>query len=370
MSSLTLWIVTVSAAGAAMLFAIVALVLSVRPSRRRAAAQAEGQPPAPTDEGTGRSDEVEVRRLREAAELASMLDLRALCDRVLDAGILASGAEAGAIAIESSAPAGPVVVSRRLSDAELSWLSSPLTARNDSAIITRYLYEGRTHGDERFATALLVPLRDADGEPVGNLAALWRVDLAQEADNRLHALEEVVGTAAGAIANALRFYEVSALSIRDTGTGLLDRRYFVGKLGDEVELARAGQQRFALLLVLVEGLTVVEARQGAAAADGLLTRIAERLRAELRLPEEVFRIGRAELAAFVRGGESADVQAAVNRIRRSLDDLTHDAGTTLTCAAAIADLRPDDSATSLYERADAALRGARSMQPGGVVAAA
>jgi diguanylate cyclase (GGDEF)-like protein len=374
MSSMTLWIVTVAAASAAVVFAGVALRLSLRSKPARdeepTAAPRSDTGATPAVEQPPSVDEAELRRLREVAAFTATLDLQELASRVLDTAILASGSEAGAIAVEAAEPAPPVIVARGLSEPELAWLSSPLRARNDSAIITRYLYDGRELGDERFATALLVPIRDGEGEPVGNLAALWRIDLAREADERLAALGEVVGVAAGGLTNALRFHEVSALSIRDTGTGLLDRRYFAGKLDAEVDRARRSGDRLALVLVMVDGLGAIESRRGAAEADAALARVAARLRQELVQPDEVCRLGRGELGLFVPGGESADLQGALNRLRQSLDEIAGDGSGKLGCSGAIAELRPGETTTSFYERAEAALRSARAVQTGGVVVAA
>jgi GGDEF domain-containing protein len=179
-------------------------------------------------------------------------------------------------------------------------------------MITRYLYEHPSGPEERFVTAMLVPLRDSEGEPIGNLAALWRSDLGELAEAHVHALETVAADASAAITNAMRFHEVSALSIRDTETGLHNRRYFAGQLDVEVERA---QQMGASLTLLLVGLE--ESRGASPIVGAQLIEVAELIRFELSGNGEICRMGLAELAVLVPKS-AAELQSALEQIRRRL----------------------------------------------------
>jgi GGDEF domain-containing protein len=194
-----------------------------------------------------------------------------------------------------------------------------LHAHNNSSIITRYLYDDLTGLDERIGTLVLAPLRDSEDEPIGNLAALWRSDLVEEAEVRLHALEIVASDATAAITNAIRFHEVSALSIRDAGTGLLNRRYFAGRLDAEVERAQRSSASLTLLHVGLEG-------SGAASpvVDSQLKDVAELVRFELGARGEICRVGSAELAAVMRTS-LGELRSAFEQIRRRLAERGDDA---------------------------------------------
>lgn len=346
MSSLTIWIIAISAAGAALLFGLLALVLA-RPGRGAREEQAAGS--------TAQVDDAEFDRLRIIADLATTIDLSELCGRVLTAALGTAGADAGAIAVECQAPVPSIVESVGLTSSDLEWLAHPLKAPNDSSIITRYLYEGPDGIDQRFGTALLVPLHDAQGESLGNLAALWRADLGAEADVRVRALESAVNDAAAAITNAVRFHQVSALSIRDTDTGLLNRRYFAGKLDAEVRQARASNEQLTLLLVSTE----VDDPEGAdsPAADALLVEVAEYMRFELGGSEGVYRLALAVLAVHVPASV-AELQPTLDRVRRRLAD-GGNAGGRGGGVVIAAELEYGEDATTFYERAEAALRSAR-----------
>ncbi len=290
-----------------MLFGLVALVLA-RPRHSAQAAEQEPQEAVPL---VASIRDPEIDRLRNVAGFA-VIELGELCARVLRVAFDAAGAEAVAIAVDCPEPAASIVDSSGLTSSEIDWLATSLRAHNDSSIITRYLYEHATRLDERFVTAVLVPLRDNEGEPIGNLAALWRLDLDEEAEVRMHALEAVAADASAAITNAVRFHEVSALSIRDTDTGLLNRRYFAGRLDAEVERAHQSGASLTLLLLGLE-------KPGSASPtfDAQLVEVAELIQSELRGSDDVCRVGSAELAALVPRSV-AELRVALEQIRRRL----------------------------------------------------
>jgi GGDEF domain-containing protein len=354
MSSLTLWIIAVSAAGAAVLFGLVALGLA-RPNAAAEVAEPQPQPqpqePVPV---AAPVQSPEVDRLRNVAGFAAVIELGDLCARVLRVAIDAVGAEAGAVAVDCPEPAPSVVESSGLTIGEIAWLGTSLHAHNDSSVITRYLYERTTWLDERFVTAVLVPLRDSEGEPIGNLAALWRVDLADEAEGRLRSLEAVAADASAALTNAVRFHQVSALSIRDTETGLLNRRYFAGRLDAEVERAQRSGAHLTLLLAALDG-----SRGASPVVDGQLVELAELIRGELSINDEVCRVGLAELAALVPRS-AAGVQPALEQIRRRLAE----SGNGIVVSAFELDYG-EDSATFFERAKTAAAREVR--QPTGTV---
>lgn len=310
MSSLTLWIIVVSAAAAAVVFGLLAVVLA-RPRNRSEATESE---PGEAVKVVAPTHEPELERLRNSASFAAELELAELCAHVLKVAVDAAAADAGAIAIDCSEPAESIVDSSGLTTFETDWLATSLRAHNDSSIITRYLYDGVPGSNERIGTLVLVPLRDSEGEPIGNLAALWRSDLVEEAEARLHDLEAVAADAKAAITNAARFHEVSALSIRDAGTGLLNRRYFAGRLDAEVERARQSSASLTLLHVGLE-----DSRTASPIVDAQLKEVAELIRSELSDKGEICRVGFAELAALVPTN-LAELRAALEQIRRRLAD--------------------------------------------------
>jgi GGDEF domain-containing protein len=338
MSSLTLWIVVVAAAGAAVVFGVLALALA-RPRNKSEASEQEVQE-APA--GVAPTDAPEIDRLRNVAGFAADIELGELCAHVLRVAVDAADADAGAIAVDCSEPASSILDSSGLTTSEVEWLTTSLTAYNDSSMITRYLYEHPAGPEERFVTAMLVPLRDSESEPIGNLAALWRSDLGEKAEVHLRALEAVAADASAAITNAMRFQKVSALSIRDTETGLFNRRYFAGQLDAEVE--RAHQSRASLTLLLV-GL---DESQGASPnVDSQLTEVAELIRFELSGRGEICRVGLTEIAVLVPRSV-AELGASLEGIHRRLTEGGDGA------VVNAFELDDHEDSASLFERASAA----------------
>ena len=351
-SAVTLWLVALGAASGSALLALLSLALWLRAPAPVARVDA-----APSGKATADHEVDELRRLREEAWFGRTVDLPALSSRLLDAVIRSCAPDAAAIAIRRSEPERPLIESRGLTPHELEWLEAMLAAGNESEIVTRYVRESAEDSDRQIRTVLLVPLRDADGDAVGNVSAIWRTDLEQEADARLLELTRVVGIAAGSLENALRFDAIAALSVRDAGTGLLDRRYFDGQLADAVDRTQRNGGALGLLVVSVRGLGGLGERRGSAAADSVLAQIAHRLRALLPSSGEPCRLGGGELGLVLTDGQTAEVaRTAVAELRALLNELEAGAGGSLACTGAFAELRPDDTPASLEERAEQAIR--------------
>ena len=170
MSSLTLWIIVVSAAGGAMMFGLLALVFA-RPRNRSEAADNE---PVEAVNLVAPSDEPELERLRNVASFAAEIELDELCAHVLRVaspprpltpGRSRSTARNPTLRPsirQASRPTRPTGLQRRCMRKQLV----------DHHSLS--LDDDLTGSDERIGTLVLVPLRDSEGEPIGNLAALWR----------------------------------------------------------------------------------------------------------------------------------------------------------------------------------------------------
>ncbi|MGC8834134.1 MAG: GGDEF domain-containing protein [Armatimonadota bacterium] len=81
------------------------------------------------------------------------------------------------------------------------------------------------------------------------------------------------------------------LAIRDSLTGLYDRRYFDDRLNDELVRAHRYSRPFSVLLIEVNGLRRLNNARGTAAGDAALKRIADVLGANCRSIDVVARYG-------------------------------------------------------------------------------
>jgi diguanylate cyclase (GGDEF)-like protein len=342
------WLVALGAAAVAVAFGALALVL------RKPVTKASG----------ARDEPEEVRRLRDAVAFAT-LDVETLSARLLETATLACGAEAAGIGLRLHGGRSHVDA-LGLSGSELAWLSSLLQAENETAMIMRYPTDGSDSTEDRIETALVAPCRNPDGDHAGNVAALWRHDLGGLADERLDVLVGLAEAAAGAIESAVRFQEVSVLSVLDPMTDLFNRRYFFGKLADEVERARREQHPLAVLVVEIDDFQALADRIGHPQRDAVLAQVSDRVRAISRDSDIACRLEDDELAVILPVAGSTEADELLALLRGQLGAISEG----LTSSAGVAELEPDDSAGSLYERAEQALSAAKKARRGRSVAAA
>lgn len=203
MSTLALWLVAAGAALAAAAFGALAYVL------RRTPVAAAARP---------ERLERETQQLRDAAWFAATLELDALALRVVEAGLAACEADGAAVSLRPSTDAAGAFEALHLAPAEIEWISRGLQDESDGAAIMRYPDVESQPGEERIKTAVFVPIPGLHGEPSGMLAAVWRHDLADEADRRLGVLEGVADSAWPAVDNARKYEAASrrAAAAQDT----------------------------------------------------------------------------------------------------------------------------------------------------------
>ena len=148
----------------------------------------------------------EVRRLRALATLAATLDLEELARRLVEVVVEDHGADAAAVGVRPEPAEALVVETLHLSDAETRWLGATLEAETVVASITRYVEADAVAAaaERPIGTMIVVPLGEHHGVHAGNLAAVWRRDIAGTADRRLAELERVVADLQDVLENVLR----------------------------------------------------------------------------------------------------------------------------------------------------------------------
>jgi diguanylate cyclase (GGDEF)-like protein len=235
------------------------------------------------------------------------------------------------------------------------------------AIEHSYVY-GEEHGTGAVQGALGVPLLGRNGR-IGWLGVFSRDSDVRFGDEDVRRLEELAERVAPAIENARRFREARQLADLDSLTGLHNRRYFYETLGREVDRAQRYQRRLSLVIVDVDGFKEINDRIGHLAGDAVLAEIADRIRQVVRSADIPCRVGGDEFAVIVPEVEGGQARQLVGRIQRAVSAQPIARAGRVRVSAGVADIQPNDSPTSLFERGDESLYAAKHAGKGGLAAA-
>jgi diguanylate cyclase (GGDEF)-like protein len=229
--------------------------------------------------------------------------------------------------------------------------------RETRAIELSYLYaEEQAAGAVH--EALGVPLVGRTGR-IGWLGVFSRDAKVRFDDEDVRRLEELAERVAPAIENARRFREARQLADLDSLTGLHNRRYFYETLGREVDRAQRYQRSLSLVIIDVDGFKEINDRIGHLAGDAVLADIADRIREVVRSADIPCRVGGDEFAVIVPEAEVGQARQLVGRIQRAVSAQPISRAGRVRVSAGVADLQPNDSPTSIFERGDQSLYAAK-----------
>jgi diguanylate cyclase (GGDEF)-like protein len=143
-----------------------------------------------------------------------------------------------------------------------------------------------------------------------------------------------------------------ALATTDALTGVPNRRAFLDRVGDAVVRAGRGE-RAVVCVVDLDGFKGVNDRDGHAAGDAVLRRVAAALGAAVRETDTVARMGGDEFAVLAACPAPADDGALAARLRAAVAEAGVACGVTASVGCAL--VHPDDDVAGVVHRADAAM---------------
>jgi diguanylate cyclase (GGDEF)-like protein len=365
----------------------VALALDLlRRLRRRTSRHAEEQVAATVETLEARLDELaqelssavtkaeeEAQRSRFLAQIGTTIDLDDALGSTLEAAAALPKVDAAVVELDPNSDDDERLLgSIGLDDDDaraIRVFTGPPDQREARAIELSYLY-----AEEQAAGAvhegLGVPLVSRTGK-IGWLGVFSRDPEVRFGDDDLRRLEELAERVAPAIENSRRFREARQLADLDSLTGLHNRRYFYETLGREVDRAQRYQRRLSLVIVDVDGFKEINDRIGHLAGDAVLAEIADRIRQVVRSADIPCRVGGDEFAVIVPEVEEGQARQLVGRIQRAVASQAIARAGRVRVSAGVADLQPNDSPTSLFERGDESLYAAKhTAHNGGGLAAA
>jgi diguanylate cyclase (GGDEF)-like protein len=294
-------------------------------------------------------------RSRALGELGGTLDVDEALARTVEAAAALRGVDAAVVhatSLDGSLLVGATGVPR--DEAERQIVCGPPDGRGARAMGITYLYREGEEPLGALRSGVAVPL-EANGESLGYLAAYSHDAAPLLAADSLARLEAIAAAAGPTIDTARRFREASAAGDHDAVTGLQGRGSFHEALAREVARALRYERRLALLVLDVDDFQSVNERLGQLGGDELLAATAALVRGALREADAAYRAGGDEFAVLLPESARIDAEGLFARVLATVQ--RHHAG--LSLSGGIAELKPDDDALSLYERAEEALHHAK-----------
>ena len=176
-------------------------------------------------------------------------------------------------------------------------------------------------------------------------------DIAAEELGRLLSLED----------SRLRLYHQA---IRDSLTGLYNRKHILDMLGMEIDQCNRFGQKLSIMLIDLDHFKAVNDRFGHAVGDQVLSVMAQRMIAALRKVDQLGRIGGEEFLVYCPQTDLEGAQALAERLRElvtieAFPGLPEGDRVTLSIGLATWE-GPEDGAERLLSRADRALYRAKA----------
>jgi diguanylate cyclase (GGDEF)-like protein len=289
--------------------------------------------------------------------------------RTLEAAQALPGADAALIRLDVPQEK-PIVATVGLSpeEAERQAISGPPDRHEARAVELGYRYLPELANEELVRGGLAVPLA-ADDARLGYLTVFTRSAERRFDDRAVRRLEELAERAAPAIENARRFREARQLADHDALTGLHNRRYFHETLGREIARAQRYGRGLALVVLDLDDFKAVNDRIGHLGGDAALAEAAERVREVVRSADIACRVGGDEFAVIAPEAGLEDAHELVARIQRAIASRPLANAGRVRVSAGVADLRAEDDAVSLFERADERLYAAKQAAKEGLTRA-
>jgi diguanylate cyclase (GGDEF)-like protein len=296
-------------------------------------------------------------------ELAASLDLENVTERTLEAAATVAGVEAALLT--AAAPDGTDVSAVLGMPAEEAAKAAVQLPQNDNLRAVEITYRYRLDDVESASgshvrSAVVLPMR-ADGADVGTLSVFSRSTGQSLGESQIDELERLAFRAGPALENARKYTEARALADLDALTSLHNRRYFHETLAREVARAHRYQRRLSLVVFDLDDFKAVNDRVGHLAGDAVLAEAAERLRSVCRSADVACRVGGDEFAVVLPESSCEEAELLAGRIARAVNVRPITPAGTVNLSAGVAELRPADRPTDLFERADEALYRAKEL---------
>lgn len=163
----------------------------------------------------------------------------------------------------------------------------------------------------------------AEGEPVGVLHLCQLSDQTRNEHEHQLSLAAMAADVIGlAVANIRLHVDLQEQALRDTLTGLYNRRFLYETLERKIIAAQRYQQTLAVLLLDIDHFKQINDLHGHDAGDTVLREVAHLLQRNVRMNDTVCRFGGEEIIILLDDVPAANATARANELRVALHALT------------------------------------------------
>ncbi len=155
--------------------------------------------------------------------------------------------------------------------------------------------------------------------------------------------------------NALIVTRLQQLALRDTLTGLGNRRFFDDAFAKAVLLAERRQQAGALILLDLDNFKQVNDNFGHHTGDDVLVAVAEAMRTTLRASDNLFRFGGDEFAVLLTGEDAPSAELVAHRLVKAIAQMHLCDKYQVSASAGLVSFDGSVTAKELFSLADQAL---------------
>lgn len=151
--------------------------------------------------------------------------------------------------------------------------------------------------------------------------------------------------------------QLNEIAIRDSLTGLFNRRHFLERLDEEMARASRLEHPLHLALIDLDHFKKVNDTWGHHTGDQVLRIFAEQVRKMVRRSDIAARYGGEEFIIVFPASPGEEIRTIINRLQKELaeQEVSEAPGLRIAFSAGLSHWQPGDTAESLVQRADEAL---------------
>ena len=219
-------------------------------------------------------------------------------------------------------------------------------------------YRGKKNNNSTIYEVNSRAIKDENGNSI-NLVSIIR-DVTQKAT-----LEEALEAREKQYKELAKELELKNISLServsiDNLTGIKNRYYFDERIKEEVDLAKRQKASFSLLLFDLDHFKLVNDNFGHDVGDKVLKRVTDAVSKIIRSYDIFARWGGEEFVVLMPNTTEAEAVPAAEKIRKTVEDISHPDIEKITISIGIAIWELDDDVDQIFVKADKALYTAKN----------